>query len=146
MRKTNDYFKKLKRKIMNEPESEIKDEKFELMTLVVNRTSEIVNWFDNLEAKELRKQKHEEELKRAEKKKADKIRATRMIEDNANVFEQQYNKGCRYFQDYGWGGTNASCVCGMDMTFCSKKCAYATNVVGSTKVVLEKRGRKKNDF
>lgn len=46
LRKTQDYLKKMERKMMNEPESESKYEKIELMQLVLNRTSEIVNWWN----------------------------------------------------------------------------------------------------
>ena len=49
--------------------------------------------------------------------------------------ENVYNKHCEHLNcDDGY-----SCRVKMDMLFCGNKCAYATNVKGTTKV--DKRGR-----
>lgn len=132
LRKTQDYLKKMERKILNEPESALKYEKLELMQLVLNRISDIVNWWNKVEYKEQKKEKRQKEIERAEWKKQNKIKAAKQFEEDAKPYVQEWNTRCRYYNQDGCG--NRSCSIGMDMTFCSKKCAYATNVTGSTRI------------
>lgn len=129
-RNAHEYFKKMQRKIVNEPESEEKFAKLELMELVLNRTSEIVNWWNNLEAKERNRERHLEELERARQKKERKERFDRMYQEQNTL--PQKNTACRYYCESSDG--EMYCSISMDTTFCSKRCAYATNVKGSTKV------------
>ena len=132
VRDAHETYKKYERKIINEPESESKYEKLELMKLVLNRSSEIVNWWNNYEAQIVKREKRKQEEERAKQKAINRERVTEAIEVAVNPYEQEWNKGCRYYcQDY----TGIKfCSFGMDMTFCSKKCAFATNVAGSTKL------------
>lgn len=133
LRTTHETFKKMQRKIMNEPDSEAKWEKVVLMDLVLNRTSEMVNWWDNYEAKKIGRRIHQENMERHRQKLANKEKAERAIAEALNPpkYVQEWNYGCRYYNQDSSG--NRSCSCGMDMVFCSKKCAFATNVAGSTK-------------
>ena len=48
-------------------------------------------------------------------------------------YKDAVNVKCGYFCK---SGSEITCACGMDMTFCSMRCAYATNAPGSTKIVL----------
>ena len=131
----NDTFKKWERQLMNEPESEEKYARIDLMRKVIDRSNEVVNWWDNYEKKMLRKKEHQIEIVIAQEKKAKKEKFTKELEKiiNPEPEVQQFNMRCRY---YCQSGSQRYCSCGMDMIFCSKKCAYATNVVGSTKVFL----------
>ena len=134
VRNTHEYYNKMRRKIMNEPESEIKYEKLELMNLMMNRSAEIVNWWNNYEAKILNREKHKKEMQKCMKKKANKEKVDKYIAEtiSPSKTEQDWNIHCKFYNQDSYG--DRTCSCGMDMTFCSKKCAYASNVVGSTPV------------
>lgn len=146
VRNMHKTYVKMQRDIMNEPESDAKWEKLELMALVLNRTSEIVNWWDNYEKKMQRREMVEKAKERHEQKVRNKEKAERAIAEalNPQKYVQEWNYGCRYYNQDSTG--NRSCSCGMDMTFCGKNCAFATNVSGSTKAydapIYENRRRK----
>lgn len=125
-------FEKMQRKIMNEPDSESKWVKLELMALVLNRSSEIVNWWDNCEKKQMRKEMLAKAQERHEQKLRNKEKAEKSIAQALEKYDQEWNYGCRYYNQDSMG--QRSCSCGMDMTFCTKNCAFATNTVGSTRV------------
>lgn len=141
----HETYRKMQRKIVNEPESEAKYEKLELMQLVLNRTSEIVNWWNNYEAKQEGRKKMEQDIERAKKRQAIKEKATKQIEEAVKPYEQEFNEKCRYYNCNHLG--ERSCSCGMDMTFCSRSCAFATNAVCSTRAyespIYENNRRKK---
>ena len=141
----HETYRKMQRKIINEPESEAKYEKLELMQLVLNRTSEIVNWWNNYEAKQARREKMKQELELAKKRRVTKEKVTKQIEEAVKPYEQEFNKKCKYYNCNYLG--EQSCSCGMYMTFCSKSCAFATNAVCSTKAyespIYENNRRKK---
>jgi len=146
LRTSHKTFQKMQRKIMNEPDSDIKWAKLELMELVLNRSKEIVNWWDNYDRHVIGRQIHQQNIERHNQKLINKAKVEKAIEEALNppVYEQEWNYGCRYYNQDSRG--NRSCSCGMDMVFCSKKCAFATNVSGSTKAydapVYENRRRK----
>lgn len=121
----NDTYKKYKRRTLNEPESEGKYAKLELIDLVLNRSEEIVNWWDNYEVKMQRKK----ELAEAEARKAEtKKKVDEYI--SSKTASQDFNTKCRYFSQLD---NDIICECGMDMCFCGIKCAFATNRAGHTK-------------
>ena len=131
---------------MKEPDSEIKWAKLELMQRVLNRSGEIVNWWNKYDQKIIGRQMHQMQMERHQEKLRNKARAEKHIAEALNPpkYEQEWNEGCRYYNQDCSG--NRSCSCGMDMTFCSKKCAFATNVAGSTRAydapIYENRRRK----
>ena len=53
------------------------------------------------------------------------------------AYNQEWNKSCRYYCEDSYG--EKSCSIGMDMTFCTKDCAYGSNVKGHTEVYKEDR-------
>lgn len=132
LRSTHKYLQKMQKKVMSEPESEKKYAKYEVLVLMINRTSEIVNWWDKLEYKEVKKEQHAKEIARHEEKLRNKAKAEKMMEEALNPKPIPKNKLCGYYCENHKG--ESYCDIGMDTVFCSKNCAYATNVSGSTKV------------
>lgn len=133
LKNQHECFKKHQRKIMNEPESKEKYAKLELMDFVIDRSREIVNWWYNYDAKIQRKEKHRAEMARAEerkrKKEMSRKKVDKILAEAIKSQTQNWNTGCRY---YCQSGEERSCSCGMDMIYCSKNCAFATNMAGST--------------
>lgn len=136
LRSQHETYKKWQRKIMNEPESEQKYAKIELMQKVIDRSREVVLWWDNYEAKAIKKEQHQKELERAAEKKRKKAAVTdanRLGVDAPAApapVAPEYNMRCRH---HTMINKEHKCDIGMDMVFCSDRCAYCTNMVGSTK-------------
>ena len=117
-------FEKKKRKIINEPESDEKFARLELIEYVIGCTSGIVNRNRNI--KKLQAKQAEEKAKAERKAKFDKELA-----EMIKPYQQEFNYQCRYYCEIAG---ERYCDIDMDMIFCGKNCAYATNRVGSTKV------------
>ncbi len=135
LRSQHESFKKWQRKLMNEPESEAKYAQIDLMQKVIDRSREVVNWWDGYEAKIARREKNKLEQERIQKQKQKKEVFRKQVEitlaESLNEYVQEWNTTCRY---YSQSGQDRSCSCGMDMTYCGKTCAFASNVVGSSRV------------
>lgn len=117
-------FEKKRRKIINEPESEEKFARLELIDYVISCTSGIVN--RNRKIKKQQAKQAEEKAKSERKAKFEK----ELAEMN-KPYQQQFNYQCRYYCERAG---ERYCDIDMDMIFCGKDCAYATNRAGSTKV------------
>ena len=117
-------FEKKKRKIINEPESDEKFARLELIEYVISCTSGIVNRNRNI--KKLQAKQAEEKAKAERKVKFDK----ELAEMN-KPYQRVFNYQCRYYCERAG---ERYCSIDMDMIFCGKDCAYATNRVGSTKL------------
>lgn len=119
-------FEKKRRKIINEPESEEKFARLEIIDWVVGCTTGIVNRNHKLEKQRIRK---EEEKARAARKAKFEKELEQILDDRPYV--QEYNTTCRHFC---MSDGERYCDIGMDMTFCGKNCAYASNRPGSSRV------------
>lgn len=117
-------FEKKRRKIINEPDSEEKFVRLELIDYVIGCTSGIVN--------RNRKIKKQQERQAEEKAKAErKAKFEKELAEMQKPYQQAFNYQCRYYCEIAG---ERYCDIDMDMIFCGKNCAYATNVSGSTKV------------
>ena len=116
-------FEKKRRKIINEPESEEKFARLEIIDYAIGRVSGIVNRNRKLEKQKIRKA---EEKAKAERK----AKFEKELEQLNNPYIQEYNVTCRHYCE---SGGERYCGIDMDMTFCGANCAFATNRPGSVK-------------
>ena len=127
IRSTSDKFEKLKKEIMSDPMCKNRQGELSAVNKILIDLDQTIKWI----------RRHDDKLsarKRGGKtiRRPDPIEEYYLEEESDNEIEQNWNTGCGFYNQDSDG--NRSCSCGMDMIFCSKKCAYASNVVGSTKV------------
>lgn len=121
--------KKKYRKICNEPESDEKFRRMELMEYAINRVGQVYNWDAGIRRKVALKEKRELEEKLKEQERILRIKRAKEVPEDA----PQFNKRCRYFAEYEQNNKRWQ-VCGLDIPLehCSNKCAFASNMVSST--------------
>lgn len=119
---------KLKAKVEQEQPGTLRDSRLRLISRTVAICKQNVSWWDNYEKRLIREKEEELQLRRG--KEGTEPTAGNPL-TGAEPYRQEFNLGCRYYYQCG---DERRCSCGMDMCFCGKNCAFATNAVGSTKV------------
>lgn len=128
--------KKRYRKVCNEPDSDEKFERMELMQFAINRVEQVYNWDSGIRKKVERKERRELEEMHKEQERLMRIKRAKETPKDAPLF----NRRCRYFKEYITGNPSGNigrrkwqeCDLDIPMEHCSTRCAFASNMVSST--------------